>query len=158
MIRVLFVCMGNICRSPTAQGVFEALVRKALLSDQIHIDSAGTHAYHIGEVPDARARQEARRRGFDLSAQRARQVDDEDFDEFDYILVMDAVNMEALRARCPAEHTKKVHFLLDFADDIEDKQVPDPYYGGRNGFGIVLDLVETGSAGFLAYLRSSHNI
>lgn len=158
MIRVLFVCMGNICRSPTAHGVFESLVRQAALSDQIQIDSAGTHAYHVGEMPDARAQQEARRRGFDLSAQRARRVADTDFDEFDYILAMDTVNMEALRARCPARHVKKIHFLLEFASGIDDKQVPDPYYGGNNGFGVVLDLVESGASGFLAFLKSQHKI
>lgn len=154
MIRVLFVCMGNICRSPTAQGVFEALLREKGWQDRIEVDSAGTHAYHVGGPPDGRAQQEARRRNIDLSRQRARRVDDADFERFDYILAMDAVNMAELRARCPSQLSHKLHLFLEFAADTADKDVPDPYYGGANGFGVVLDLVELGSQGLLEFLQA----
>lgn len=149
MIHILFVCMGNICRSPTAQGVFTKLVEAHRLEGAIRVDSAGTHAYHIGEPPDRRAQNAARRRGVDLSTLTARQVYDSDFHEFDYILAMDQANLENLRQRCPDEHRHKLHLFLDFAPDQTEDEVPDPYYGNRSGFDRVLDLTDAAARGLL---------
>ena len=146
---VLFVCMGNICRSPTAQGVFERLVEEAGLETQIVIDSAGTHAYHIGEPPDRRATQAAANRGIDLTPQRARRVHEDDFESFDYVLAMDNSNLEDLRAICPVEVRARIRLLLDFAEAGQSNEVPDPYYGGAHGFERVLDMVEAGATGLL---------
>ncbi len=140
--------MGNICRSPTAQGVFESLVADAQLGNHIAIDSAGTHAYHVGEQPDRRATQAASQRGIDLTAQRARRVDPNDFSKFDYVLAMDSSNLDDLLSICPAEHQIKVSLFLDFAGS-STANVPDPYYGGDQGFERVLDLVEEGARGLL---------
>lgn len=147
---VLFVCLGNICRSPTAQGVFEHLVRQRNLQDQIRIDSAGTHAYHIGEQPDPRSQSAARSRGVDLSTQRARRVEAEDFERFDYILAMDRSNYETLKSMCEPEHLSKVSLFMQFAEHWKIDEVPDPYYGGSQGFERVLDMVEAASEGLLA--------
>jgi protein-tyrosine phosphatase len=153
-VKVLFVCMGNICRSPTAQGMFEMLVQEADLSDRVFIDSAGTHAYHVGEKPDARARDAASRRGIDLSRQRARRISAVDFDQFDYVVAMDRNNLEELLALCPEQHLEKIYLLLDFAPHLAPQQdVPDPYYGGTRGFEQVLDLVEEGARGLLDDLK-----
>lgn len=154
MTRVLFVCLGNICRSPTAQGVFEKLVAEAGWQDRIEVDSAGTHAYHAGEPPDERAQMEAARRGVDLSGQRARAIAETDFAEFDFILAMDSSNLAVLEARCPPEYRGRVSRLLDFAGDLDEDDVPDPYYGGQHGFSRVLDLVEAGAQGLLDHLES----
>lgn len=153
MIRVLFVCLGNICRSPTAQGMFERLAREAELAQFIQVDSAGTGAWHVGEPPDARAQAEAARCGVDLSRQRARSVDATDFESFDYILAMDRSNLAELEARCPPEYIERLHLFLSFAAETEMEDVPDPYYGGTQGFSRVLDLVEAGSLGLLEHLR-----
>ena len=157
-IKVLFVCMGNICRSPTAQGVFEQLVEAHALSDVIVVDSAGTHAYHIGERPDKRASQAASRRGIDMSRQRARRVSEVDFEEFDLVLAMDRANYEDLGAVCPPGHETKLRLFLDYALDIDEREVPDPYYGGAGGFERVLDLVEMAAAGLLADIRQQYRI
>ncbi len=151
--RLLFVCMGNICRSPTAEGAFRSFTLERAPDLSIHIDSAGTHAYHAGEPPDARARRAAERRGIDLSGLRARRVDETDFQRFDLILAMDLLNLETLRDRCPAEHQGRLHLLLDFAAHSNVQEVPDPYYGGLQGFERVLDLVEEASVGLLEHLR-----
>lgn len=153
MTRVLFVCLGNICRSPTAQGVFEKLVADKGLAGRVEVDSAGTHAYHQGEPPDERAQMEAARRGVDLSGQRARAVTEQDFERFDYILAMDGSNLSILQSRCPPEHRDRVHRFLDFAEDVDERDVPDPYYGGQDGFGRVLNLVEAGARGLLAHIE-----
>lgn len=155
MTRVLFVCLGNICRSPTAQGVFEHLVAEAGLEDRVEADSAGTHAYHAGEPPDERAQMEAARRGVDLSRQRARAVTESDFAEFDFILAMDSSNLSILESRCPPEYRERVARLLDFAPELGETDVPDPYYGGQHGFSRVLDLVEAGARGLLAHIETS---
>lgn len=151
-VKVLFVCMGNICRSPTAQGVFESLVAEAQLEEYVLIDSAGTHAYHVGKQPDQRATQAARRRGIDLTSQRARRVETTDFSSFDYVLAMDNANLEDLLSICPDEHRVKVKLFLDFAAG-STTEVPDPYYGGSHGFERVLDLVEEGARGLLDDIR-----
>jgi protein-tyrosine phosphatase len=154
-LSVLFVCMGNICRSPTAEGVFRKIVADAGMSDLIHIESAGTHAYHAGASPDHRAQQAAERRGVTLSHIRARRVSDEDFEAFDYILVMDRHNLEELQQRVPEQHKHKVRLFLDFAGSPQTDEVPDPYYGGAAGFELVLDLVEQASERLLRRLRTS---
>ncbi|MDX1749089.1 MAG: low molecular weight protein-tyrosine-phosphatase [Methylophaga sp.] len=147
-IKVLFVCMGNICRSPTAEGVFVSLLKAKGTSDKFLIDSAGTHAYHVGEPPDTRAQQTAKQRGIDLSFIRARKFRDEDFEHFDYILAMDKDNLEILQHACPSEHQHKVKLFLDFAEGRDETDVPDPYYGGQNGFNHVFDLVTDAAEGF----------
>ena len=158
MINVLFVCMGNICRSPTAQGVFEQLVTSQGLSDKIRIDSAGTHAYHTGEKPDARASAAALQRGINLNTQRARRVDPGDFIIFDYVLAMDSSNYDDLAALCSAEELPKLHLFMGFASGSSTREVPDPYYGGTTGFERVLDLIESASEGLLAEIRQQHGI
>lgn len=157
MIKVLFVCMGNICRSPTAEGVFRQRVEQAGLQKQIMIDSAGTHSYHVGSKPDARAQEAAGRRSVDLSRLRARKVSAKDFVEFDYILAMDHDNLTDLLTDCPDEYHEKVKLFLDFAVNFPEKDVPDPYYGGRKGFEHVLDLVEDGAEGLLNHIKEKYS-
>jgi protein-tyrosine phosphatase len=147
-IKVLFVCMGNICRSPTAEGVFRHVIQQQGTADRFMVDSAGTHAYHVGEQPDRRAQQTARARGIDLAFIRARKVTRSDFAEFDYILAMDSDNYQNLLAICPAEYEDKVRLFLDYATNSHEQDVPDPYYGGQQGFEHVFDLVEDASHGF----------
>ncbi|MEN8220147.1 MAG: low molecular weight protein-tyrosine-phosphatase [Pseudomonadota bacterium] len=147
MIKVLFVCMGNICRSPTAEGVFTQMV--AGEHPQIVVDSAGTHDYHIGEPPDLRSQNAALKRGIDLSGLRARQVTQADFTEFDYILAMDRYNYQILQSLCPQGQKHKLHLFLGYAPKLNTREVPDPYLGGQDGFEHVLNLVETASRGLL---------
>lgn len=151
--RVLFVCMGNICRSPTAQGVFTRVLAERAPDLLIEVDSAGTHAYHTGEAPDPRARKAAERRGVDLGGQRARRVGPEDFASYDFILAMDELNHAALLDSSPAEYHERIRLFLEFAPHLGRTDVPDPYYGGSNGFEYVLDLVEEASIGFIEHLR-----
>lgn len=150
--RLLFVCMGNICRSPTAQGVFEKVLGERAPDLVVHIDSAGTHGYHVGEAPDPRACRAAERRGIDLTTQRARRVAVEDFERFDLILCMDKLNHVTLIDLAPPHYHERVRLLLEFAADRGGGDVPDPYYGGSNGFEHVLDLVEEASLGLVEYL------
>jgi len=152
-MRILFVCMGNICRSPTAEAVFREHVRRHAPELEVEIDSAGTHDYHVGEAPDPRAIKAAARRGLDLSGLRARQVEDVDFERFDLILAMDRLNHVTLLERSPPEYHPRIRLMLEFAADPEGLDVPDPYYGGASGFDEVLDLVEEAAAGLLAELR-----
>ena len=152
-MKILFVCLGNICRSPTAEGVFRAVAAREAPDLVIEVDSAGTAGYHIGEPPDARTRQAATRRGYDLSPLRARMVEPKDFDEFDLILAMDSENLSVLHRRAPAHARERVRLFLEFAPDSDVTDVPDPYYGGPNGFEEVLDLVEAATQGLLAHLR-----
>ena len=154
--RILMVCTGNICRSPTAHGVLEKMVADAGLADRIAVDSAGTHGYHVGEAPDRRSQAHAARRGYDLSGQRARQLLAEDFLAFDLVLVMDGANESAARGICPPAEWHRVRRLTDFCTRHAAREVPDPYYGGERGFEEVLDLVEDGCAGLLAEL-SKHS-
>ena len=152
-VRVLFVCMGNICRSPTAEGMFRKVVDDAGLADRIDIDSAGTHAYHIGEPQDQRTLAAALRRGIDLSYRRGRQVNRKDFDAFDLVLCMDRENHRDLVAVGGPKANGKLHLFLDFAPHQKQREVPDPYFGGPEGFEQVLDLVHVASHGLLADLR-----
>ena len=153
--RVLFVCMGNICRSPTAEGVFRHLVEQQGLSETIATDSAGTHDYHIGDAPDARSQSAASRRGYDLSALRARQVTREDFSNFDYVLAMDAHNRNLLLQQCPQEYRGRVSLFLEFASGDVPREMPDPYYGGAQGFETVLDLAENAVQGLLNHIKNN---
>ncbi len=151
---LLFVCMGNICRSPTAEGVFRKVWQEHAPELELRIDSAGTHAYHIGEPPDPRAQRAALRRGVDLSGQRARRVRPDDFERFDLVIAMDLANVEALRETAPAEHHERIRLMLEFAPQLGRTEVPDPYYGSMNGFEHVLDLVEEASLGLLEHVRT----
>lgn len=152
-VKVLFVCMGNICRSPTAHGVFRGLVEREGLADVIEVDSAGTHAYHVGEPPDRRARETANRRGIDLGDLRARQALPEDFEYYDYVLAMDRDNYHGLSAICPAGQERKIGLLMDYAEELRIREVPDPYYGGNRGFEQVFDMVEAAAVGLLEDIR-----
>ena len=152
--RVLFVCMGNICRSPTAEGVFRHVLSTNAPDLQIEIDSAGTHDYHIGAAPDRRSIAAARRRGIDLSSLRARMVAPDDFDRYDLILAMDEENLQELRRRAPASHHERIRLMMEFAPHAPSRFVPDPYYGGAQGFEDVLDLLEEAAQGLLAELRT----
>ena len=156
MTKVLFVCLGNICRSPTADAVFKKMVQDAGLAHLIGVDSAGTGSWHIGHPPDHRAKAAAAQRGYDLSSLRARQVEIGDFDKFDHILAMDAQNRADLDALCPPGHQQKIRLFLEYSPDTELTDVPDPYYGGEDGFDQVLDLVESAAAGLLDHLKSHH--
>ena len=155
-VKVLFVCMGNICRSPTAHGVFRRMVEEAGLGDRVEIDSAGTHAYHVGEPPDRRSQAAAALRGIEFGDLRARQVSAEDFERFDYILAMDQDNLAHLRYAAPPEHRDKVRLFLDYGSSRWSKEVPDPYFGGDKGFEKVLNLVESGARGLLDHIRKTH--
>ena len=142
MFSVLIVCTGNICRSPTAEGVFRAEVERRGLGDRIRVESAGTHDYHVGEAPDARSVRHAKRRGYDLSALRASQVTREDFERFDYILAMDRGHLRLLKSMAPADARARMGLFLDPSARWKGEDVPDPYYGGPDGFEQVLDMVE----------------
>ena len=152
-VSVLFVCMGNICRSPTAEGVFRQFVADSGLAEAVHTDSAGTHAYHAGEPPAHRARAAATRRGYTLDDIRARKVSDLDFEGFDFILAMDEDNLAILREQADEIHYPKIRLFLEFVSDAGMREVPDPYYGGGSGFERVLDLVEEASAVLLEVVK-----
>ncbi|MEQ8263398.1 low molecular weight protein-tyrosine-phosphatase [Pseudohaliea sp.] len=152
---VLFVCLGNICRSPTADAVFREQVARAGLAGRVRIDSCGTAGYHVGEPPDARATAAAARRGYDLSPLRARQFDPADFERFDYILAMDESNLAHLEARRPEGYRGRLDLFLALAPALGRREVPDPYYGGERGFEEVLDLVEQAGEALLAELTGA---
>ena len=154
MVRVLFVCLGNICRSPIAQGVFENVLRREGLEDEVSVDSAGTGTWHVGEPPDQRAQRSASARGLDLGTQRARRITPEDCETFDYVLTMDEENYRAVASLCRGSAV--VRPFLDFAKDTPEREVPDPFYGGPEGFEHVLDLVEEASEGLIEDIRERH--
>lgn len=149
MPSVLFICTGNICRSPTAEAVFRRLVRDAGLDGSIRVDSAATHDYHVGEPPDERAQRQAMRRGYDLSALRARRVAQRDFEEFDFIVAMDRSHLRILQRLCPGENRHKLRLIMEFAPELGADEVPDPYYGDSDQFEQVLDMVEAAARGLL---------
>ncbi len=149
--RILFVCMGNICRSPIAEAVTRAIAQREGLATAFELDSAGTHGhYHAGEAPDARARRVAAKRGYDLSRMRARSVVDADFVRFDRILAMDEANLSLLWRQCAEESRPRLGLFLDYATGLGISEVPDPYYGAESGFERVLDLCELAATGLLA--------
>lgn len=157
MISVLFICTGNICRSPTAEGVFRKLVDESVAAGKIsagviNIDSAGTHGYHVGSPPDARAIEHAARRGVDIAQLRGRQVTNSDFERFDYVLVADQLNMRFLQRMCSNKFQHKLEYLLDYAADDTQFEVPDPYNGEAADFETALDLIEQGCQGLLDFL------
>ena len=154
-VRILMVCMGNICRSPLAEGVFKALVEEAGLSEKIEIESAGTHFYHVGEAPDPRSIQVAKENGYSIEEQRSQQLSLEDFKRFDYLLVMDKRNLRDAKSLCPDPVLEsKLKLFLDFSrEPLSEMEVPDPYTGGAEGFKHVLSLVESASRGLLAHLQ-----
>jgi protein-tyrosine phosphatase len=154
MVSVLFVCSGNICRSPLAQGVFENVARREGLEDLIFVDSAGTGAWYVGSPPDERAQRSASLRGLDLSSQRARRITPEDCENYDYIITMDEDNYSAVSSLCRGSAV--VRAFLDFATNSLEREVPDPYYGGPDGFEYVLDIVEDASEGLLADIRARY--
>ena len=155
---ILFVCMGNICRSPTAEGVFRRLVQEQGLEQQIEIDSAGTHSYHIGKAPDSRAQHAASKRDIDLSDLRARQFRAEDFADFDYVLAMDQANYYDMLALHEGQPPNNFSLFLDYAKHYPEQEVPDPYYGGDQGFEHVLNLIEDASRGLLSHIRQQHDL
>lgn len=158
MVKVLFVCLGNICRSPTAHGIFRHEVEKANLLDRIYIDSAGTGDWHIGHAPDKRAQAAAVDNGYDISDLRARQVVPDDFFEFDYVLGMDAQNLANLKAMAPQDYNGHLSLFLDFLPDQPIREVPDPYYGEEQGFQTVLTMIEEASNNLLNHIRKKHGL
>jgi protein-tyrosine phosphatase len=157
-MRVLFVCLGNICRSPTAEAVFRTIAARDAPELTVEVDSAGTAGYHVGEPPDPRTQEAASRRGYDLSGLRARVVEPRDFERFDLILAMDRKNLSVLQRRAPVDVRSRVRLFLEFAPEMGTAEVPDPYYGGPNGFEEVLDLVESASRGLLHYVRGASSV
>ncbi|MDD5297539.1 MAG: low molecular weight phosphotyrosine protein phosphatase [Rhodocyclaceae bacterium] len=153
MMKILFVCMGNICRSPTAEGAMRRRLEEQGLHELVRVDSAGTHGYHVGEPPDIRTQRAAKARGLDLSRLRGRQVAPRDFDEFDLILAMDGHNLELLKQQCPSWHQAKLKRLLEYRQAGSEADVPDPYYGGPKGFELVLDLVDEAVQGLIEDLK-----
>jgi len=154
-VNVLFVCLGNICRSPTAHGVFLSKLEEARLGDVVNVDSCGTAAWHIGKSPDSRSTAAAARRGYDLSSLRARQLEQSDFDTFDYILVMDKENLANAKQLAPSGHKAYLDLFLAFNKLDDACEVPDPYYGGEAGFNYVLDLVESACDGLIEYIKNN---
>lgn len=156
MVKILFVCLGNICRSPAAEGILRELVHDVGLEEKLEIDSAGTGSWHIGQPPDRRVQTVARRRRIDLSPLRARQVKPSDFETYDYILAMDQENLRDLKDYAPKEHVSKLGLLLDYVPDVEEKDVPDPFYGNARDFETMFQLVEQASDALLAHIANKH--
>jgi protein-tyrosine phosphatase len=151
--RVLLVCMGNICRSPTAEGVLRKYLQDNMLAEFVEVDSAGTHGYHVGEAPDSRTQRAAAARGYNLSQLRARKVAAQDIDYFDLILAMDRSNLDNLRRMAPPEAHKRLRLFMEYARNFDDDEVPDPYYGLGHAFDLVLDMIEDGAQGLVDELR-----
>jgi len=157
VINVLFVCLGNICRSPTAHGVFQKMINDKHLQDKVEVESAGTSDWHIGNPPDKRSAAQAKKNGYDLSFIRGRQVQTDDFAVFDYILAMDEANLAELKELAPLDYEGHLSLFLDFSDDADYREVPDPYYGGGEGFQVVLSLIEGAAAGLLQEIQDKLN-
>ena len=156
-VKVLFVCMGNICRSPTAHGVFQSLVDEQGLEELIHVDSAGTHSYHIGSPPDLRSQATARSRGIELDGLRARRFVTTDFTDFDFLLGMDHDNLADMLALKPDDATARANLMLEFSSRFEQQEVPDPYFG-EDGFDQVFDMIDDATRGLLIEIRTQHGI
>jgi len=153
--RVLLVCMGNICRSPTAEGVLRKFIKNNNLVDKVEVDSAGTHGYHVGEAPDSRTQRAAAVRGYNLSQLRARKVARQDLDYFDLILAMDKSNLDNLQRMASPEQQTRIKLFMDFSKNFDDKEVPDPYYGLGHGFDLVLDMVEDAANGLIEEVKKT---
>jgi len=156
-VKILFVCMGNICRSPTAQGLFQQMIREQGLDKRILVDSAGTHSYHIGNPPDSRSQAVARRRGIDLSKLRSRRLVRDDFIKFDYLLGMDSDNIADMHAIRPDEASAQLQLMLEYSKRYSQRDIPDPYFG-NDGFEMVFDMIDDASRGLLEHIRSEHEI
>jgi protein-tyrosine phosphatase len=156
--RILFICMGNICRSPSAEGIFRQLLIDHSLENKVEVDSAGTGGWHVGSAPDSRAQEAANQRGVNLSNLKARQVTSKDFDEFDLLIAMDIDNQNKLYEIARPEQENKVKLLLQYSKKFEQTEVPDPYYGGDNGFDLVLDMIEESTAELLKTLQVSNAV
>jgi len=156
-VNVLFVCMGNICRSPTAHGVFQALVDEHGLTNSILVDSAGTHSYHIGSPPDPRSQSTAHTRGVDLSGLRARRFESKDFNDFDYLLAMDSNNLADMLAIKPDAARARAELMLTYSEGFTQREIPDPYFGS-DGFDLVFDMVDDAARGLLRHIRERHGI
>ena len=152
--RVLLVCMGNICRSPTAEGVLRFFIKTNNLGDKVEVDSAGTHGYHVGEAPDGRTQRAAAIRGYNLSQLRARKVARQDLDYFDLILAMDKTNLDNLQRMATPDQQKKLKLFMEYSRNYDDDEVPDPYYGLGHGFDLVLDMVEDASQGLIDEMKA----
>jgi protein-tyrosine phosphatase len=155
--RVLLVCMGNICRSPTAEGVLRQYIKNNMLGDRVEVDSAGTHGYHVGEAPDSRTQRAAAARGYNLSQVRARKVARQDLDYFDLILAMDKSNLDNLRRMASPEQQERIKLFMDYAKNFDDDEVPDPYYGLGHGFDLVMDMVEDAAQGLIEDIQKRLN-
>lgn len=151
--RILLVCMGNICRSPTAEVVLRDFIKNNMLGDIVEVDSAGTHGYHVGEAPDSRTQRAASSRGYNLSQLRARKVAQQDLDYFDLILAMDKSNLDNLKRMASPEQQERIKLFMDYSGNFEDDEVPDPYYGLGHGFDLVLDMVEDASKGLVEDIK-----
>lgn len=151
--RVLLVCMGNICRSPTAEGVLRQYIKINRLGDKVEVDSAGTHGYHVGEAPDSRTQRAAAIRGYNLTQLRARKVARQDLDYFDLILAMDKSNLDNLQRMATPEQQERIKLFMQYAKNFDDEEVPDPYYGLGHGFDLVLDMVEDASMGLIEDIK-----
>lgn len=151
--RVLLVCMGNICRSPTAEVVLREFIKNNNLGDKVEVDSAGTHGYHVGESPDSRTQRAAAARGYNLSQLRARKVARQDLDYFDLILAMDKSNLDNLKRMATEEQQERIKLFMEYARNFDDEEVPDPYYGLGHGFDLVLDMVEDASKGLVEAIK-----
>ena len=149
--------MGNICRSPTAEGIFRHIIEEHGIADSFHLDSAGTHAYHVGAPPDHRAQETAESRGIDLSDLRGRKVTVEDFNQFDYVLAMDKDNLNSMKELVPSAKNTQLMLFLDFASGLDFDEVPDPYYGGTKGFEKVFDMLENASEGLINHIKQQSN-
>lgn len=157
-VHVLFVCLGNICRSPTAHGLFQNKVDQAGLSDHVSVDSAGTGGWHVGNAPDERAQSTARERGYDISHLKARQVVLSDFDKFDFILAMDKDNLNHLLTLKPKNYKGTVGLFLDVIDANKNQEVPDPYYGGQAQFDLAIQLIDDASEALLQKIRQPYDL
>ncbi|MEE2999261.1 MAG: low molecular weight protein-tyrosine-phosphatase [Pseudomonadota bacterium] len=155
LVKVLFICLGNICRSPTAEGVFRKHIKNENLNHKIKIDSVGTGSWHVGNPPDKRSQEVATLRGYDISNQRSRQINNRDIEESDYLIAMDTNNISTLQELIPEEMKKKLFLFLEFAPQLEQLDVPDPYYSGPDGFDLVIDLIEAASEGLLAHIKDT---
>lgn len=157
-VRVLFVCLGNICRSPAAQGIFEKRIREAGLQEQIHVDSCGTAAFNVGKAPDPRSQAAALRAGYDISAQVARQIDDADYRHFDYIIAMDRINLTSVKAWAPADFSGEIALFMQYCQHGGNAQIPDPYYSEADAFDGVIASLEKAAVGLLAHIKDKHRL